>query len=127
MMEKAKIERKKNPKATSRTSFRPRIVDSSAPIVEEKNKRGKQQQAGCRRPCLLPGSNRLDELVYSGEVKRQPMRRRRVNREGEEEEEQKEEDVVGKIDQQGALPRPPPHWREASLRRASATDPYPPV
>lgn len=40
----------------------------------------------------------MDELVYSGEVKRQPMRRRRVNREGEEEEEQEEdEDVVGKI------------------------------
>lgn len=47
-------------------------------------------------------------------MKRQPTRRRRVNREGEEEEEQ-EEDAVGKIKIQptgGAACLPvPPDWR----------------
>lgn len=55
-MADAKIEREKKTKATSRTSFKPRIVDSSALIEEEKKMKGrkkKRQRAGCRGICRL--------------------------------------------------------------------------
>lgn len=57
MMANAKIERrKKNPKtkATSRTSFKPRIVDSSALIEEEKNRRKKNHPAAAWLQSDLP-------------------------------------------------------------------------
>lgn len=43
-MADAKIEREKKPKATSRTSFKPRIVDSSALIEEKKKLRGEKKK-----------------------------------------------------------------------------------
>lgn len=48
MMANAKIEGKKQnkTKATSRTSFKPRIVDSSALIEEGKNSRKKKTSSG---------------------------------------------------------------------------------
>lgn len=57
MMANAKFERKKKQKkhkASSRTSFKPRIVDSSA-LIEEKSKMKEkiQQQADCRGICRL--------------------------------------------------------------------------
>lgn len=43
-MADAKIEREKKTKATSRTSFKPRIVDSSALIEEEKKMKGRKKK-----------------------------------------------------------------------------------